>query len=145
MSTKNMCAAIISARTEHPLFPEIRSLVEKTAGVEALLRVALNTPEVLVAFIFGSVATGQAKPGSDLDLFIIGVLGLRKVTKLLSGMTDRVGRVVNPHVMLPEEFARKFQSKDHFVSNVITSKRLFVMGDENELRRLGKKRLAESA
>lgn len=126
-----------SANTEHPLFPEIRGLVEKTTGVKAILERALHDPNVKVAFIFGSVATGTAKPGSDLDLFVIGDLGLRKLTKLLSGVTDQVGREINPHVMTAEEFGRKYRTKDHFISNVMESAKTFLIADENELKRLG--------
>ena len=129
----------------HPFFPEIRSLVEKTTGAPALLREALSDPGIRVAFIFGLTASGQEKPESDIDLFVIGDIGLRKLAKLLHGMTDRLGREVNPHVLSPEEFFQKVQKRDHFVANVIGSKKVFVIGDESELKRLGKKRLAESA
>jgi hypothetical protein len=44
----------LSANTEHPLFPEIRSLVEKITGVRALLRHALSHSDIRFAFIFGS-------------------------------------------------------------------------------------------
>lgn len=98
-----------------------------------------------MAFIFGSVASGKAKPESDLDLFVIGELGLRKVTKLLSGSSARIGREVNPHVMTPQEFSRKVQVKDYFVLSVVESEKMFVIGDEDDLKRLGKKRRAESA
>ena len=133
------------ANTAHLFFPEIRSLVEKSSGVRALLQMALNDPEVQVAFIFGSVATGKARPESDLDLFVIGDLGLRKLTKLLGGMSDRVGREVNPHVMSSDEFRKKLEKKEHFISSVMASEKTFVIGDEYELERLGKKRLAEGA
>jgi len=134
-----------SANTQHPLFPEIRSLVEKTTGIRTVLEKALSEPEIEVAFIFGSVAAGTAQPGSDLDLFVIGKLGLRKLTKLLSGLSERVGREINPHVMTGQEFARRVKAKDHFVSSVISSKKTFVIGDRDELERLGKKRLAKTA
>jgi DNA-binding transcriptional ArsR family regulator len=134
-----------SANVQHPVFPEIRGLVEKTSGVVGALQKALQDSEIEFAFIFGSVASGRARPDSDLDLFVIGSLGLRKLIKLLSGTTERLGREVNPHVMTTEEFAQKIQNKDHFVSNVMGSKKTFIKGDEGELKRLGKKRLAESA
>jgi DNA-binding transcriptional ArsR family regulator len=126
----------------HPLFPEIRSLVEKTVGYLALLSDALKDPDIRFAFVFGSVASGLAKPESDLDLFVIGSLGLRKLTKLLSGLSERTGREINPHVMDFDEFIRKARSKDHFISSVMESKKAFVVGEENELRELAKKRLA---
>ena len=127
-----------SANSEHPLFPEIRSLVEKTTGVRALLQKALADPDILFAFIFGSVASGRAQPGSDLDLFVIGELGLRKLTKLLSGTSDRIGREVNPHVMTAQEFTQRIQKHDHFISNVMSSEKMFLIGGEDDLKQLGK-------
>ena len=128
-----------SANTEHPLFPEVRSLVEKTTGVRALLQAVLTDPDIQIAFIFGSVASGKARPESDLDLFVIGNLGLRKLTKLLSGLSERVGREINPHVMTAQEANRRIQAKDHFISSIMKSEKTFLIGDENEFKRLGKK------
>ena len=128
-----------SANTEHPLFPEIRGLVEKTSGVSALLEAALNNPSVKIAFIFGSVASGDARPTSDLDLFVIGDVRPRELIKLLSGIPERVGREINPHVMTKEEFGQKVRRRDHFISNVLSSQKKFVIGSEDELRKLGKK------
>jgi len=132
-----------AANTQHPLFPEVRGLVEKTSGVRALLQSALKDPEVQFAFIFGSVAAGDESAESDLDLFVIGDLGLRKLTKLLSGLSDRVGREINPHCMTAPEFSRRIRAKDHFISSLLESKMDFLIGDEDELRRLGKKRVAK--
>jgi predicted nucleotidyltransferase len=133
------------ANSENPIFPEIRSLVEKTAGYREILKRALADPEIRLAFIFGSVASGKAKPGSDLDLYVVGDLGLRKLTKLLSGLSERIGRVINPHVISVQELSRKVGGKDHFISNLMESQKIFLIGDENEFKRMGKKRLAESA
>ena len=124
------------ANTEHPLFPEIRAIVEKTSGVVSSLENALAGPGVDLAFVFGSVGAGKARPDSDLDLFVVGNIGLRRLVKRLGGMSERVGRVINAHVMSKEEFSRKAQTKDHFVSNVLRTKRAFVIGSEDELRRL---------
>jgi uncharacterized protein len=128
-----------SANSEHPLFPEIRSLVEKTAGFREILKKALADSEVKAAFIFGSVASGKAKPESDLDLFVVGDLGLRKLTKLLSGLSERIGRVINPQVMSTEELSSRLKGKDHFISSLINAQKIFLIGDENEFKRMGKK------
>jgi predicted nucleotidyltransferase len=128
-----------AANTEHPLFPEIRGIVEKTSGVSKLLETALAGPGVELAFIFGSVGSGKARPDSDLDLFVVGDIGLRTLVKRLSGMSERAGRVINSHVMSKDEFSRKVQKNDHFISNVLRAKKAFVIGTEDELRRLAKK------
>jgi len=128
-----------AANTEHPLFPEIRGLVEKTSGVFTLLETALAGPGVEIAFIFGSVGAGKARPDSDLDLFVVGDVGLRTLVKRLAGMSERVGRVINSHVMSKDEFSRKARKKDHFISNVLGAQKAFVIGTEDELKRLAKK------
>lgn len=127
-----------SANTSHPLFPEIRSLVEKTTGFHALLKTALTHSEIKIAFIFGSVASGKAKPESDLDLFVIGDIGLRKLSNLLDGLSERIGREINPQVMPEKEFAKKISNKNHFITSLLDSDKQFLIGDEDELRRLGK-------
>lgn len=128
-----------TANLDHSLFPEIHNLVEKTTGATALLKEALHDPNIRSSFIFGSVASGKARPESDLDLFVIGDLGLRKISKLLRGISERIGREINPHVMTVKEFESKIKSKDHFISSIIGSEKVFLVGDENEFRQLGKK------
>jgi hypothetical protein len=44
---------------------------------------------------------------------------------------------VNPHILTPEEFARRADERDHFITAVLGAPRLFVVGGEDELRRLG--------
>ena len=109
----------------------------KTDGLAGVLQPALKTPEVRLAFVFGSVARGDTRAESDVDLMVIGEVGLRKLTALLSGIADKVGREINPHVMTPEEFAKRKADRDHFVTSVLGSPKLFVKGTEHELETMG--------
>ena len=93
-----------AANEKHPLFPEIRGLVLKTSGLANVLKQALNVPAVCCAFVFGSIAQGTATAESDVDLMVIGEISLRKITGLLSGTGQRLGREINPHVLIPNEF-----------------------------------------
>lgn len=122
-----------TANPSHPLFPEVRALVLKTCGLADTLRNALRAPEIRCAFVFGSLARGEASPESDLDLMVIGNLGLRRVTALLSGVGTRVGREINPHVFTPAEFSHRRRAREHFVATVMDSPRLFLVGSEHEL------------
>jgi uncharacterized protein len=125
------------ANRENPVYGDLRSIVLKTAGLVGVLQGALQIPGIELAFVFGSVASGKAHAESDVDLMIIGTLGLRRVAQLLSGLAERVGRELNPHVMKSEEFARRKHASDHFISSVLDSPRLFVIGSEDELAKLG--------
>lgn len=134
----------LSANRGHPLFSEVRSLVDKTTGATAVLKDALHDPSIQIAFIFGSIAKGTERAESDLDLFVVGSIGLRKVVRLLSGVAGRLGREINPHVLTVPELARKLHSNDHFITNVMRTPKTFLVGDESAIRRLGEEWLAQN-
>ena len=126
------------ANPEHPIYPEIRNMVSKTTGLVELLRQRLaEEKEVDFAFLFGSLARGDATPGSDVDLLVIGTLGLRRLAALLSGLAAEIGREINPHVMEAAEFARRFKSGDHFVTELMEGAKVFVKGGRDDLAKLG--------
>ena len=121
------------AKTENPLYPEIRNLVLKTSGLADALKSTLKDKRIRVAFVFGSVARGEEKAGSDVDLMVIGQLGLRDLSRLLSGIEEKIGREVNPHVLHEEEFRKRVRAKEHFVSSVMESPKIFIIGSHHEL------------
>jgi DNA-binding transcriptional ArsR family regulator len=126
------------ANDAHPLYPDIRNLVLKTSGLTDVLREALDRAgDIDLAFVFGSIAGNTAKAHSDIDLMVIGTIGLRQLSKRLSGLEAKIGREVNPHVLTPEEFARRANEGDHFITAVLKGPKLFVVGGEDEFRRLG--------
>ena len=126
------------AKTENPLYPEIRNLVLKTSGLSDVLKSSLRDKRIRVAFVFGSVARGEEKAGSDVDLMVIGQLGLRDVSRLLSGAEEKIGREVNPHVLREEEFKKRLRAGEHFVSSVMETPKIFVVGSQRELEAMGR-------
>lgn len=125
------------ANPDHPVHRDLCSLVLKTDGLAGVLQPALAGTEVRLAFVFGSVARGDTGAASDVDLMVIGTVGLRRLATLLSGVADRLGRELNPHVLSLEEFAERKQQHDHFLTSVLNSPKLFVKGTEHELAAMG--------
>jgi len=126
-----------SANTSHPLYQDIHSLVLKTSGLVEVLRDSLARKGVAVAFVFGSVARGEEGAEGDVDVMIIADVGLKKISTWLSGVSERLGREVNPHVMDEAEFSQRRETGDHFLLRVLDAPKLFVVGDDGELARLG--------
>ena len=126
------------AKTENPLYPEIRNLVLKTSCLSDVLKSALTDKRIRVAFVFGSIARGEEKAGSDVDLMVIGQLGLRDLSRLLSGIEEKIGREVNPHVLREEEFRKRIRAKEHCVSSVMETPKIFIMGSQRELEAMGR-------
>ena len=123
----------------HPLFTEIRGLVLKTCGLADVLGKALKAKGVCCAFVFGSIAQGTATPESDVDLMVISDdIGLRKLTGLLAGIGNQIGREINPHVFSSAEFSKRLKTKEHFLASVMASPRIWIVGSENDLKAMGR-------
>jgi predicted nucleotidyltransferase len=125
------------ANKAHPIYKTIRELVMKTSGIREVIKRAFKEQNVDFVFLFGSVVNGNLKPESDVDLFVIGNPGLRKTCKILKKPAEDIGRELNPHVMKLEEFVRRKKENEHFVNRVLESPILMIVGEENELRKLG--------
>lgn len=122
----------IKANDEHPLFKEICQIVEKTSGISEQLRTMLQTlTGIDAAFIFGSVAKGKEKSHSDIDLIVIGEVGLRTLAPKLKKITDQTGREVNPHIYSKKSWTEKLKKKDHFLSTVKKESKIFLVGSED--------------
>jgi predicted nucleotidyltransferase len=127
-----------SANETHPLAGEIRQLVLKTVGLADVLGATLKAENVRCAFVFGSVASGTADAQSDIDLMVIGEIGLRSVSALLSGVADKLRREINTHVLSPSEFVKRMNAKDHFLTSVLASPKIFLVGSEHALERMAR-------
>ena len=132
------------ANRDSPVFQELHGLMKKTSGLADVVRSALVKLEekIHVAFVFGSVAKGSHSTYSDVDLLIVGDLGLRDVVPLLSPVQDQLGREVNPTVYRPEEVRSMSENDNHFIGRVLREPRILILGDEDELGRLAGKPLA---
>ncbi len=123
------------ANAQSPLFSELRGLLLKTAGLVDILADALKPllPKIRLAFVYGSIATGQERSDSDIDLMVVGEISPVELALPLRRARELLGREINPIVYSPAEFAKKVRAKDHFLADVLTKPRLLVLGSEGEL------------
>ena len=126
------------ANTKHPLYKEISQIVIKTSGLKEIIQQSLDNKIISLAFIFGSIAQGNATAESDIDLFILGNVSLRKIVGYLKDASNALGREINPHVMSSDEFIKRTLAGDHFISQVLNSQKLMIIGSEDELAELVK-------
>src|SRR6266850_4066041 len=130
---KNGNRTYYRANCERPVHRELSSLVLKTNGLVGVLQEALKDDDIPLAFVFGSIARGETQAKSDVDLMIIGSLGLRRLTGLLSGAAEQIGREINPHILTLSELKERKRQRDHFLTSVLEAPKLFVKGTEDEL------------
>jgi predicted nucleotidyltransferase len=119
------------------VFPDLKRLVIKTRGPAYQLRQALQGAEsIKLAFIYGSFASGEETAASDLDLFVVGGIPGRRLSALMREASDTLGREINTYLTSSEECRRKVTEGDSFVQNVLSQPKVFIIGDEQELRAL---------
>ena len=123
------------ANEESPVFPELRGLFLKTAGLVDVLADALTAlaGKLRLVFVYGSVARGQERSDSDIDLMVIGSVVPADLALPLRRARETLGREINPTVYSRAEFDKKRKGKDHFLTRVLAAPRLIVLGNENEL------------
>ena len=76
---------------------------------------------------------------------VLGSVPFGDVVPALAPAQETLGREINPTVFAVDEFQSKLASGNHFLRSVMKEKKLFVLGTENELAKLGSKQLAGSA
>lgn len=129
-----------------PVFQELSSLLTKTAGLADIVQDTL-TPlkaSISVAFIHGSVAS-QERSSSDVDLMVIGEATLADLAVPLRALESRLGRAVNPAVYTSRELAKRISEKNHFLTSVLGTELLFIVGTANDLARLVKRPTGSSS
>lgn len=126
------------ANTDCPIYHELRSIVVKTFGIADRLRDTLtrHSAEIDLAWIHGSIVTGEDTGRSDIDLIVIGTLGFRKLVTILSPLEESLGRQLNPSLYSVDEFASKYRDENHFVRTVVTAEKLFMVGGQDDLDRM---------
>ena len=127
------------ANQKNPIFAELKSILAKTSGIRDILDDGLAplVDRIRLAFVYGSIARGEEKASSDVDLMVVGEVSFSDVVSALGLIETKLGREVNPTVYSPREFREKLAARNHFLSTVAKEKKLFVIGDEREFRRVG--------
>lgn len=128
------------ANPESPVFDELVALTRKTLGMMPLLRDALVplTPNLLAAWIYGSVAKQTDTAQSDIDVMLVGRdLLLGDVLEQIGPVEAQLGRKINPTMYTPEEFERRQGEPDSFVNRVLSQPVFALIGDPHGLARAG--------
>jgi predicted nucleotidyltransferase len=120
---------------QNPLYREFSAIIQKTIGIEAKLKNALQGFKgISYAFIFGSYAKREFKPESDIDVVIIGIIGEDSLIKVFKDVERAIGREINYHIYTEKEFKNKLIT-DSFIKNIIKN-HIIIKGDEAAFRKL---------
>ncbi len=120
----------LSANIRHNLYDPLRQLLERTVGIAPTLRKALaDDARIERAVVYGSYATGEARPESDVDLFVVGRITLAELLEEIAPLQERLDIEINPVVMTEQEFRTRRSEREHFISSVLASPIIPLIGD----------------
>jgi predicted nucleotidyltransferase len=121
-----------------PFLPELQGLIGKTVGLVDVLREAMAklAKRIAVAFIHGSVARSAEKSSSDVDLIVIGDLGVADLAPVLEEAEAQLDRSVNVSVYSSAEFSKKLAAKNHFLVSILEKEKIFIIGDCHDLEKI---------
>ena len=130
----------------HPAWLSLHALVRAYATPTDILRITVaGIADIAVAFVFGSVARGEADEQSDCDVFVVTAPGttvdgkhavVRALAVQTSDTSRALGREVSFVVYRLEDLQRRLAVPNGFASRVLTGSKLFVRGSDQELQSL---------
>lgn len=136
-----------SANADCPIYEELRAILRKTAGVADVLREVLApfAARIKVAFVYGSVASGEERALSDVDVMIVGKLRFEDAVLALAPAEETLRREANPHVYGIREFREKIARREPFLTRVVEGPKIYLMGNAHDLGKLVEHRAPQAA
>lgn len=122
------------ANPASPVFAELAGLIRKSVGLAFPLQEALAplADKIGMAFVYGSVARGEAHAGSDIDLMVIAeALDYPTLYEALQPAEIALGRPIHPTVMSAADWQRKRGEADSFAARVAGLPRLMLIGGDD--------------
>ncbi len=116
------------------LYPELKTIIFKTTGVQGLLKEALERLEgIETAFIYGTYATGKESESSDVDIMIIGKPDLTEINEVISDLEEKLNREINYMCFDQEEFKERRKAGDVFINEVLSGEKIMLKGSNRAI------------
>lgn len=113
----------------YPFFKELKNIVLKTCGLEERLKEIVRIlPGLDRIYIFGSYARGRLRGHSDIDLLAVGEHSVLQLQERIVALQELLDREINSVSMGINEFEKRLEEGDPFLSNVLGGKHIEITG-----------------
>lgn len=123
------------------LYHELKSIFLKTVGAVGQLKEHLSSIKgIEIAFVFGSYAKSKEDEFSDVDLMIVGNPDEDALVTVISALESELDREINYNIFSAKDFLSGFQKKEVFLEEMISNPKIFIIGNEDDLENIIRKR-----
>ena len=122
------------ANSAHPIFADLQGIVCKTLGIAPRIKAALMPYEEQTRFvaIYGSIAKGSDHARSDVDLLVVGDVGLEQVIQAIAPIEVQLGREISVRLYTPQEFRQRRSGGDAFLCGVMNGPLIVLSGKADD-------------
>jgi len=124
------------ANPDNPIYNELVSIVRKSFGIVDVIRAALSPvdDQIILAFVYGSIAKGEDTACSDIDLMIVTEsLAYADLMAVMAGAEQLLGRPINPSIYAKGDIKKKLKEENSFLTRVMEQPKLWVKGGEDDI------------
>ncbi|HSW29056.1 MAG TPA: nucleotidyltransferase domain-containing protein [Longimicrobiales bacterium] len=121
------------ACTDNPLWLPVWQMVAGLARPDEICRILLaDLAGVDAAFVYGSVARDDARPDSDVDVFVVGA-GVDEIelARRTSEAGALLGREVNVAIYTPQQVREMVRAGHPYIGRVMREPKIWVRGEDN--------------
>lgn len=130
-SSKRGNQRVFQINAQNPIFPDLKSIIQKTVGAEKLLRDVCNSHDgILTALIYGSYARDTMRPDSDIDLLVVVTDSKVEdaLIKELATIEKKIQRPINYKAYSKPDFQAKKRKADPFLKEILGKEFILVKG-----------------
>lgn len=137
---------LLRVNKELPYYHDLRSLIMKTTGISHTILNQLETQQnIEYLLIFGSAASGEDAPQSDIDLMIIGEPTEETLLESVNAIEKSTGKEINYILWTREEFEKKIKENNHIILDIADKPLIMLKGEVDAFRRTIKNRHTEES
>lgn len=119
-----------AANRDCPVYAELRGLLTRTSSAVDVIGQALAAVEsgIELAYIFGSMADGTLRQGSDIDLMVVGAVDPEAVDQAVFSAEEVLRREVNPLVYSSAQYWREQGRAGSFIQRLHAGPTILLRG-----------------
>lgn len=122
----------------HPAFDDLRRAFIKTVALGDVVRKALEplNAKIHFAFVYGSLASGEDRAESDVDLFLLGDVTLKDIATAMADLGETLKREVNPVIYTQKTFQERLKDNNRFTLELMDTPKIWLIGNQDDFARL---------